>query len=548
MVFGAGGGTSSYREAEETDLIVLWGSNARETHPIFFHHLLRGVRNGAKLYAVDPRRTSSAEWADTWLGLDVGSDIALANAIGREIIASGLEDEAFIARATDGYEAYRTNVWPYTLEYAQRETGVPADAIKELAHAFATAKRAMICWTLGITEHHNAVDNVVSLINLALLTGHVGKYGSGLNPLRGQNNVQGGGDMGALPNRLPGFQNVENDELRAKFDAEWGVPVPPHRGWTLSEMFEAMERDELQVIYVIGENPVQSEADQKRAKRLLAERDFIVVQDLFLTATAELADVVLPASAAWAESEGTVTNSERRVQRVRKALDPPGEARDDLAIIYELAKRMGHDWGSPAAEDVWNEVRRLSPVHAGMSYARLEELGGIQWPCYDENHPGELFLHSRLWEDPVPGNRVPFVPVEHDPPVDRLDDIYPIRLTTGRRLDSYNTGVQTGGYTSPLRRGESLDISPEDAERLGLADGERVLVTSRRGKVETPIRIDESLRPGLTFMTLHFQDDVATNLLTIDATDPKSGTAEFKATAIRIDKLAQAADAAVGGD
>jgi predicted molibdopterin-dependent oxidoreductase YjgC len=541
MVFGAGGGTSSYREIEETDLIVLWGSNARETHPIFFHHVLRGVRNGARLYAVDPRRTSSAEWADTWLGLDVGSDIALANAVGREIIASGLEDEAFIARATDGYEAYRTSVWPYTLEYAQRETGVPAEAIRELAHAFATAKRAMICWTLGITEHHNAVDNVLSLINLALLTGHVGRYGSGLNPLRGQNNVQGGGDMGALPNRLPGFQNVENDELRAKFDAEWGVPVPPHRGWTLSEMFDAMERDDLQAVYVIGENPVQSEADQKRAKRLLEEREFIVVQDLFLTATAELADVVLPASAAWAESEGTVTNSERRVQRVRKALDPPGEARDDLEIIYELARRMGHDWGSPAAEDVWNEVRRLSPVHAGMSYQRLEELGGIQWPCYDESHPGELFLHSRLWEDPVPGHRVPFVAVEHDPPVDRLDDLFPIRLTTGRRLDSYNTGVQTGGYTSPLRRGETLDMSPEDAERLGLADGERVLITSRRGKVEAPIRIDESLRPGLTFMTLHFQDDVATNLLTIDAVDPKSGTAEFKATAIRVEKLETAA-------
>jgi predicted molibdopterin-dependent oxidoreductase YjgC len=541
MVFGAGGGTSSYREIEETDLIVLWGSNARETHPIFFHHLLRGVRNGAKLYAVDPRRTSSAEWADVWLGLDVGSDIALANAIGREIIASGLEDEAFIARATEGYEAYRTSVWPYTLEYAQRETGVPADAIREMAHAFATAKRAMICWTLGITEHHNATDNVLALINLVLLTGHVGRYGSGVNPLRGQNNVQGGGDMGALPNRLPGFQHVENDVLRQKFDDEWGVPVPPHRGWTLSEMFDAMERDELQAIYVIGENPVQSEADQKRAKHLLESRDFMVVQDIFLTATAELADVVLPASAAWAESEGTVTNSERRVQRVRKALDPPGEARDDLWIIYELARRMGHDWGSPAAEDVWNEVRRLSPVHAGMSYRRLEELGGIQWPCYDENHPGELFLHSRLWEDPVPGNRAPFFAVEHDPPVDKLDDDFPIRLTTGRRLDSYNTGVQTGGYTSPLRRGESLDISPEDAARLDLADGELVRVTSRRGQVEAPIRIDESLRPGLTFMTLHFQDDVATNLLTIDAVDPKSGTAEFKATAIRIDKLETAA-------
>jgi len=536
-VFGAGGGTSSYREAEETDLIVLWGSNARETHPIFFHHLLRGVRNGARLYAVDPRRTSSAEWADVWLGLDVGSDIALANAVGREIIAAGLENREFIERATSDFEAYRAKVEPYSLEYAERETGVPADAIRDLAHAFATADRAMICWTLGITEHHNAVDNVVALIDLVLLTGHVGKYGSGVNPLRGQNNVQGGGDMGALPDRLTGFQHVENDELRAKFDALWGVTVPPKRGLHLSGMFDAMERGELQALYVIGENPVQSEADQKRAKHLLSTRDFMVVQDIFLTKTAELADIVLPASASWAESEGTVTNSERRVQRVRKALDPPGDARDDLWIVYELARRMGADWGPASAEATWDEVRALSPVHAGMSYARLEELGGLQWPCYDEEHPGELFLHSRLWEDPVPGNRVPFVAVDHDPPVDKLDEDFPIRLTTGRRLDSYNTGVQTAGYTSPLRRGESLDISPEDATTHEIADGERVRVISRRGQVDVAARIDPSLRPGLTFMTLHFQDDVATNLLTIDATDPKSGTAEFKATAIRIEKL-----------
>jgi predicted molibdopterin-dependent oxidoreductase YjgC len=542
-VFGAGGGTSSYREAEETDLIVLWGSNARETHPIFFHHLLRGVRNGARLYAVDPRRTSSAEWADVWLGLDVGSDIALANAVGREIIAAGLENREFIDRATDGFEAYKEKVESYTLDYAERETGVPAEAIRELAHSFATAPRAMICWTLGITEHHNAVDNVLALIDLVLLTGHVGRYGSGVNPLRGQNNVQGGGDMGALPDRLPGFQHVENDELRAKFDAAWGVTVPPKRGWHLSGMFDAMERGDLTVVYVIGENPVQSEADQKKAVHLLEGLEFLVVQDIFMTATAELADVVLPASAAWAEAEGTVTNSERRVQRVRKALEPPGEARDDLWIIAELARRMDADFGWQTAEDVWNEVRSLSPVHAGMSYKRLEELGGLQWPCYDEDHPGELFLHSRLWEDPVPGNRVPFVAVDHDPPVDKLTDDYPIRLTTGRRLDSYNTGVQTGGYTSPLRRGESLDISPEDAGRLGLATGDMVRVISRRGQVDVPIRLDESLRPGLTFMTLHFQDDVATNLLTIDATDPKSGTAEFKATAIRIEKLEPVASA-----
>jgi formate dehydrogenase major subunit len=302
-------------------------------------------------------------------------------------------------------------------------------------------------------------------------------------------------------------------------------------------MFEAMERGDLTVVYCIGENPVQSEADQKKAVHLLEGLEFLVVQDIFLTATAELADVVLPASAAWAEAEGTVTNSERRVQRVRKALEPPGEARDDLQIIGELARRMGADFGWQTAEDAWNEVRSLSPVHAGMSYKRLEELGGLQWPCYDEDHPGELFLHSRLWEDPVPGNRVPFVAVDHDPPVDKLTDEYPIRLTTGRRLESYNTGVQTGGYTSPLRRGESLDISPEDADRLGIAPGELVRVISRRGQVDVPVRLDESLRPGLTFMTLHFQDDVATNLLTIDATDPKSGTAEFKATAIRIEKL-----------
>src|SRR2546428_1374016 len=343
--------------------------------------------------------------------------------------------------------------------------------------------------------------------------------------------------MGALPDRLTGFQHIENSALRAKFEKYWSHAVPPKKGWHLSQMFEAMERGDLCALYVIGENPLQSEADQNHARHLLEGLEFVVSQDMFLTKTGELADVVLPAAAAWCESEGTVTNSERRVQRVRKALEPPPGARDDIAILFDIARRLGHDWGQPNAERIWNEVRALSPVHAGMSYARLEALDGIQWPCYDENHPGELFLHSRLWEDPVPGNPAPFVPVDHDPPVDRLTDEFPIRLTTGRRLDSYNTGVQSAGYTSPLRRGESLDVSPEDASSFDLAPGEVVRVVSRRGHVEVPVRIDESLRAGLTFMTLPFQDDVATNLLTIDATDPKSGTAEFKATAIRIERL-----------
>ncbi len=532
-----GGGTSSYREIEETDCILLWGSNARETHPIFFHHLLKGVRRGAKLIAVDPRRTTSAQWADVWAGLDVGTDIALSNTIAREIIAAGLANREFIEHATSGFPEYCASVQPWTLERGEEVTGVPAAVIREIAHAYATAPRATVCWTLGITEHHTAVDNVLALINLGLLTGHVGRYGSGINPLRGQNNVQGGGDMGALPDRLPGFQHVENEEVRAKFDRAWGVKVPPKKGWHLSGMFEAMEHGELRALYVIGENPVQSEADQKRAVHLLELLDCLIVQDLFLTSTAEMADVVFPAAAAAFEAEGTVTSSERRVQRVRRALPPAGESRDDLTIIFELARRLGHDWGPSDAERVWNEVRSLSPVHAGMSYGRLERLGGLQWPCYDENHPGELFLHSRLWERPVRGPRAPFSIVEHRPPVDQLTDEYPFRLTTGRRLAEYNTGVQTESYASPTRRGETIDVSPEDAARLGVSQGERVRVRSRRGQVDVPVYIDESLRPGLTFMTFHFPDDVATNLLTIDATDPKSGTAEFKAAAVTIERL-----------
>jgi predicted molibdopterin-dependent oxidoreductase YjgC len=520
-------------------VVLLWGSNARDTHPIFFHHLLKGVRNGAKLYVVDPRRTSSAQWADVWLGLDVGSDISLANAMGREIIASGLAKEKFIKHATSGFEAYRECVEKYTLERAERETGVPAAVIRQTAHAYAKAKSAQICWTLGITEHHNAVDNVVALINLALLTGHVGRYGSGVNPLRGQNNVQGGGDMGAIPDRLTGFQHVENAELRAKFERAWGAKIEPKRGWHLSGMFDAMERGELTTLYVLGENPVDSEADRHRAVKLLSGLKFMVVQDLFYTKTAELADVILPGSAGWCETEGTVTSSERRVQRVRAAVPLPEGVLDDMEIIYQLARRFGHEWGKPNAETIWNEVRQLSPMHAGMSYRRLEELGGIQWPCYDETHPGEMYLHSRLWQEPLIGPRAPFHAVEFEPPVDELNEQYPIRLTTGRHLDSYNTGAQSGRFPSPLRRAATIDLSPEDGERYKVGEGEKVRVSSRRGSVIAPVRFDPGLRPGLAFLSVHFHEQVATNDLTIDAVDPKSGTSEFKATAIRIEKCVE---------
>ena len=537
-MFGAGGGTSSYAEVEEADVILLWGSNAREAHPIFFHHVLKGLANGARMYAIDPRRTSSAKFADRWLGLSVGTDIALANAMGREIIAAGLHDPDFIARATDGFEAYAAHVESYTLDWAATQTGVPAEAIREMAHAYATAETAQILWTLGITEHHNAVDNVVSLCNLALLTGHVGRRGSGLVPLRGQNNVQGGGDMGAIPNKFPGFQDVADDAVRAKFETAYRTKLNGVPGKHLTLMFEAMAAGELRACYVIGENPADSEADVEHARKLLGGLDILVVQDIFMTRTAEMADVVLPASVAWAESEGTVTSSERRVQRVRPAVPPPGQARHDIDIIGDLARRLGVDWGHPSPEELWDEMRSLSPMHTGMSWDRLEASGGIQWPCPSDDHPGTEFLHGWLWaEDREGRDPAPFSITHHALPKENLTEEFPLRLTTGRALDSYNTGVQSGGYASPIRYGDAIDVNPADAAALGVADGERVLVSSPRGSVEMDLRVQPDIPVGLTFTTFHFPELVDANVLTNDEWDPRSGTAEFKAAAIRISKL-----------
>ena len=522
---------------EDTDVIVLWGSNARETHPIFFHHVLAGLRNGARLTVVDPRRTASARFADAWLGLDVGTDIALANTVAREILAAGLENRPFIEQATLGFEAFAASVEPWTLEKGEAATGVPAEAIRHLAHLYGGADRAQLCWTLGITEHHNAVDNVRALINLALLCGHVGRYGAGLQPLRGQNNVQGGGDMGAIPDRLPGFGDILDDEVRARFDTAWASSIPPRYGLHLTKMFGAMERGEMTALYCIGENPAQSEADVDHAIGLLEGLDHLVVQDIFLTRTARLADVVLPATAAWCESEGTVTSSERRVQLVRKAIEPPPGARDDIDILCAVARRLGHDWSYPSVEAVWDELRSLSPLHRGMTWRRLEDLGGIQWPCPSEETLEPSWLHGRLWhaEAAQRGRLAPFAVVDHELPVDELTEEFPFRLTTGRRLDSFNTGVQSGGYDSPLRKGETLDLCPKDAAALGVAEGDLVRVTSRRGSVDAPVRLDPGLRPGLVFMTFHFPDQVPVNQLTIEATDPQSGTAEFKASAVRIE-------------
>ena len=497
----------------------------------------RAYTSGAKLYVVDPRRTGSARWADGWLGLDVGSDIALANAVGREILAAGLENRAFIERATSGFESYAKCVEPYTLEYAEKTTGVPRDRIAELAHVYAGRRARSSAGRSASPNITTPSTTCARLINLALLTGHVGRYGSGVCPLRGQNNVQGGGDMGALPDKYPGGQSVADPAKRAKFEQAWNATLPSEPGWNLTGMFDAMERGELDTLYVVGENPAQSEADQKRANAVLGKLKCLIVQDIFLTKTGELADVVLPAASSWCESEGTVTSSERRVQRVRKALEPPGEAREDSAILYALARRLGHDWGDCRAETIWDECRTALPVARGHELHALGESRRDSVALLRRNASGRKILCTRdcgkirFAESARRSRRSTTTRRSR-----RSTPSFRCGLTTGRRLDSFNTGVQSGGYTSPLRRGESLDISPEDAARYGVREGERVRVRSRRGSVTAPVRIDDGLRAGLVFMTPHFNDDVATNVLTIDATDPKSGTAEFKAAAVQIER------------
>jgi formate dehydrogenase major subunit len=543
-----------------------------ENHPIIYNHMRRGIKNGAKMVVIDPRKIDQVRKADKWLGLNVGTDICLANAMGHVIIEEDLYDKPFVERATKGFEAYREKVAGYTPEYAEQITGVPADDIREVARMYANADRATLNWTLGVTEHHNGADAVFALIALGLLTGHVGKYGSGLNPLRGQNNVQGGGDMGALPDKMVGGWLWNDPEARELFEDVWGVPLPEKKGKNQAEMMEAVKSGEIRCMYVIGENPVQSDADENKHESLFGKLDFLVVQDILMTKTARMADVVLPAAASWAETDGTVINSERRVQRVRKAVDPPGEARDDIMILRDIARRMRYDWNFETAEEVWEEVRLLAPKFSGISYERLQTHGGIQWPCHDgsfeeisdispkeelmastrgaENAggeaittdvveregPGTKFLHAELRAEEV-DDPVPFTPVDHEGPVEMPDEDYPFQLTTGRRLAFYNTGTMTQDYKKVKDNEELLEICAEDAAEYGIEDGDAVRVSSRRGTVEAvTARVTDRVRPGLLFMGYSFPDQVPTNVLTINAIDPQSGTAELKACAVSINK------------
>jgi formate dehydrogenase major subunit/formate dehydrogenase alpha subunit len=528
--------TNTIREIGGADFILAIGTNTTEAHPVIGLQVKKALRGGAVLVVVDPRDTELARLAHHHLRIRPGTDIALLNGLAHVVVAEELWDRDFVAARTEGFEALKDTLAAYPPERVAEITGVPADTIRAVARGYARASRASILYTMGLTQHACGTANVLAVANLAMLCGHVGKESSGVNPLRGQNNVQGACDMGALPNVLTGYQSVADEAVRAKFGAAWGAEIPSRPGLTVTEMIEAAGEGRIRAMYIMGENPVLSDPDAGHVTEALKKLDFLVVQDIFLTETAQLAHVVLPA-ACFAEKDGTFTNTERRVQRVRKAVEPPGRAKADWEIVCLVARALGYpmDYASPA--EIMEEIRRLTSSYAGITYERLDK-GGLHWPCPAEDHPGTPILHVGKFARGL-GK---FHPVEHIPPDEMPDEEYPLVLSTGRRLLHYHTGTMT------LRTGtlevhypeEYLEVNPEDAARLGIESGDLVRVTSRRGLVEVRARVTEVVPPGLVFTSFHFPA-VAINRLTNPARDPVAKIPEYKVCAVRVEKAGPAA-------
>ncbi len=513
------------------------GSNTTEAHPIISNRMKKAVKNGLKIIVVDPRKIDMVKVAHRHLQINVGTDIALMNAMIHVILKEKLYDESFVRRVTLDIEKLEKQVERYTPEFAAEITGLTPEEIIATARDYATATNAMIAYTLGITEHHCGVNNVFDIANLALLTGHIGKRGNGIMPLRGQNNVQGAGDMGCLPNQLPGAVPVTNDEYRRRFEAAWNVTIPKEVGDTQTRTFERMERGDVKALYVIGENPLMADVHMSHTHQLLSNLDLLVVQDIFLTETAQMADVVLPARS-WGEVEGTYTNTDRRIQRVRKAVDPHPNVKEDWQILCELSSLLGYEMSYESSEQIWDELRTLAhEKYGGMSYARLDREYSLHYPCPSEDHPGTFILHTELHDESDSNARkAPFIPVDYTAPIELPDENYPFTLTTGRRYESYNTHTQTRYYPENVKlkqQEETVDIHPDDAKSLGIQDGDLVEVSSRRGSLKVKAKITDQVMPGLVFMSFHWSD-VPTNVLTINEYDPISGTAEFKACAVNI--------------
>ncbi len=529
--FGSGAMTNSQEDVEEANAILVVGSNTIEQHPLIARRIIRAVKRGARLIVADPRETPLCEYADVYMQHRPGTDVALLNAVMNVIIKEELHDPAFIAERTESYEELRETVEGYTPEAAEEITGVPAESIRDAARVYGQAERAALFFAMGITQHTTGVDNVKSCANLAMLTGNVGKPGTGVNPLRGQNNVQGACDVGALPDYLPGYQSPRDAAARARFREAWGVEPPVADGLTQTEMVN-QAGDRIKALFIVGENPMLSDADVGHVEEQLGKLEFLAVSEQFMSETAELADVVLPACS-YAEKEGTFTATDRRVQLVRKAVEPLGDSRPDWWIIQELSRRLGHPMSYANPAEIMDEVALVAPIYGGVSHGRLQT-EDLRWPCRSRDDPGTRVLHV----DRFSRGRGRFHAVEYRPPAEQPDDEYPLTLTTGRLMFHWHTGTMTrrsGTLTDQVNEA-LVEINPADAGGLEVADGEKVRVSSRRGSIELKARVTPRIRPGTVFIAFHYAE-AAANRLTINALDPEAKIPEFKACAVRVDTI-----------
>ncbi len=535
--FGSGAMTNSMKELRYADCILVTGSNTTEAHPIIALDIKAAVkRNGARLIVADPRKIDLVRFSSLWLRQKSGTDVALFNGMMHVILKEGLEDRGFIEERTEDFDRLREAVERYTPDEAAAISGVPAEDIIKAARTFGGARAASIVYSMGITQHTTGTDNVLSLANLAMLTGNIGRRSTGVNPLRGQNNVQGACDLGALPNVYPGYQKVDDSAVQQKFEQAWGTTLSPMPGLTVVEMLHGVEDGRIHGMYIMGENPFLSDPNVNRVKRDLEAVDFLVVQDIFLSETAQYADVVLPA-ASFAEKSGTFTNTERRVQLLREVTPVPGEARQDWEIVCDVSRRMGYAMGFANAAQIMDEIAGLTPIYGGISHGRLTGLG-LQWPCPDPEHPGTLYLHKGTFSR----GKGLFHGIEYIPPAELPDEEYPLVLTTGRILYHYHTGTMTRRSQGlhEVRPEGFFEINPQDAQPLELAQGDMARVSSRRGTVTARCVVTERSRPGSVFMAFHFRE-AAANILTNDALDPVAKIPELKVCAIRVEKVTEAA-------
>jgi formate dehydrogenase alpha subunit len=533
-IFGSGAMTNSIREIEGMEVIFIIGSNTKETHPVIANRMIKAYRKGAKIIVADPRNIPMVKFAEVFLQMRPGTDIALLNGIANVIVNEGLQNEEFIREKTEGYDAWKQSIRDFTPEKVERATGIPKDDIIKAARLYGRSRRAGIFYTMGITQHICGTDNVRAVANLATLTGNIGREFTGVNPLRGQNNVQGASDAACLPNVYPGYQRVDDPAVRQKFEQAWGVELSPKPGLTATEMMNAAVEGKLKAMYIMGENPIITDPNMHHTIKALNSLEFLVVQDIFMTETAALANVIFPATCAF-EKDGTFTNTERRVQRVRKAVEPPGRARNDLAIISRMSRAMRYPLEYDSPEQVLEEFGRLWPALAGITYDRIAT-NGLAWPCPSKDHPGTEYLYK----DGFPKGKVPFVTVPFNPPAEVTNDEYPFILTTGRNLYQYHSGSMTRRVNAIEKHaGEAyVELNPADGRRLGVENGEIIRVRSRRGKVDIKARISRRVSEGTIFIPMHYRE-AAANVITNDALDPVVKIPELKVCAVKIEVMAK---------